>query len=199
MTQNNRTNSLYGDNDISHLTQRIRDYEQIHLNTVDYSEHSILDMEQDIDPDINFFSNSNNVCTYYTTEQYNHNIRADGKLSIIHINSRSLYANFKNIKDYLHSFSQPFNIIAISETWINNERGADFEMEGYELTYNNRLNKGGGGVAIYVDMNLKYKIVEAMSQVVDNLLECITIEICMESKRNVSISCIYRIPGFKYL
>lgn len=30
---------------------------------------------------------------------------------------------------------------------------------------------------------------------VDNLLECITIEICNEKTKNVVISCIYRAPG----
>lgn len=192
MAHNNRTFSTSDDS--SHLTQLIKDFEQVELNTFENYDHSIRDMDLDIDPDINFFSNINNSCKYYTTEQFNHNINTDGKLSIVHINGRSLYANFKSIKNYLHSFSQPFNIIAISETWINDERGIDFEMDGYELTYSNRLSKGGGGVAIYVDTNFNFKSVEAMSQVVDNLLECTTIEICMENKRNVLISCVYRAP-----
>lgn len=144
MTHSDRTHSR-------NITQMIREYEQLELATFDYSEHSILDLEQDIDPDNNFFSTIDKTCYYYTNDQYNHNIKPEGKLSIIHFNSRSLYTNFNNIKDYLHSFSQPFNIIAISETWINNEKGIDFELDGYELTYNNRQNKGGGGVAIYVD------------------------------------------------
>ena len=192
MTHNNIT---FATSDDSHLNQRIMDYEQFtEFNTLDHYEHNTMDLELDIDLDINLFSNINNSCKYYTTERYNHNFKADGKLSIIHINSRSLYANLKSIKNYLYSFSQPFNIIAISETWFDKEREMDFEMDGYELTYKNRLNKGGGGVAIYVDTNFNFKIVEAMSQVIDNLLECITIEICMENKKNMLISCVYRAP-----
>lgn len=34
-----------------------------------------------------------------------------------------------------------------------------------------------------------------MSTVIDNVLECITIEICKEKTKNVIISCIYRAPG----
>lgn len=68
-------------------------------------------------------------------------------------------------------------------------------MDGYELRYNNRQNKGGGGVAIYVDKTLNFKVLENMTVVVDNLLECITIELYVEKSKNVIISCIYRAPG----
>lgn len=54
-------------------------------------------------------------------------------LRVIHFNSRSLYANFNNTKNYLCTFYKPFNVIAISETWIDTEKGIDFELDGYEL------------------------------------------------------------------
>lgn len=68
-------------------------------------------------------------------------------------------------------------------------------MDGYELNYINRREQCGGGVAIYVDKRLKYKVVENMTTAVDDLLECITVEICMEKTKNVIVSCIYRAPG----
>lgn len=34
-----------------------------------------------------------------------------------------------------------------------------------------------------------------MSMVVDNLLECVTTEICLKKKKNIIVSCIYRSPG----
>lgn len=43
-----------------------------------------------------------------------------------------------------------FNIIAITETWIDAVKGADFELVGYNFTHIDRQNKGGG-VAIFVD------------------------------------------------
>ena len=58
----------------------------------------------------------------------------------------------------IYIFTNPFNIIAISETWINNEKDIDFELDGYELRYKNRPNKGGGGVAIYVDTSYNYAL-----------------------------------------
>lgn len=35
---------------------------------------------------------------------------------------------------------------------------------------------------MHVDRNLNYKVLESMTTVIDNLLQCITIEICKEKK-----------------
>ncbi len=71
----------------------------------------------------------------------------------------------------------------------------DFEIDGYELNYKNRMNRSGGCVVIYVDNRMKYKVVENMTVVIEDLLECITVEICMERTKNIIVSCIYRTPG----
>ena len=34
-----------------------------------------------------------------------------------------------------------------------------------------------------------------MSLVIDNLLECITIEVCFKNQNNTVISCVYRTPN----
>lgn len=65
--------------------------------------------------------------------------------------------------------------IAISETRMTLEKGTNFDLEGYEENYVNRKNKKVGGVALFVDKNLTYKVVEKIRMVVDNILECITI------------------------
>lgn len=72
---------------------------------------------------------------------------------------------------------------------MNNVKGTDFELEGCEFSFVNRPNKGGGGVAIYVG-----KTLEKMTAVVDNLLECITVEIWREKHKHIMVSCIYRAP-----
>ena len=118
----------------SNTAQRINDHDNTELQTFQYTELNLLDMEHDIDPDNYLFNTINNNCCYYTDEQYNQ-INKDGKLSIIHINSRSLYTNFARIKDYVNQFKQSFNIVAISETWINAEKGVDFELEGFEFVH----------------------------------------------------------------
>ena len=55
--------------------------------------------------------------------------------------------------------------------------------EGYEMICKNRENKNGGGVALFVDKNLTYKVVENMSTMINDVFECVTIEILMEKKK----------------
>jgi len=50
-------------------------------------------------------------------------------------------------------------------------------MDDYELHYIKRLNKIGGGMALYVHKTIKYSVLNNMSFVLDNVMECITIEI----------------------
>lgn len=99
----------------TNATQRINELENMTLQISQYNEHNTLNMENQIDPDNQFLNSINNNCRYYTNDQLN-NISKDGQLSIIHINCRSLYANFTDIKDYLGQFTQPFTVIALSET-----------------------------------------------------------------------------------
>lgn len=53
---------------------------------------------------------------------------------------------------------------------MNEERGTAFFMEGYELHYISRVNKRGGGVAIYVDSDLKCRRIEQIITVMDDLI-----------------------------
>lgn len=89
------------------------------------------------------------------------------------------------------TFKSKFKLIALSETWMNEEIGTDFFMEGYELHYINRVNKGEGSVAIYVDSDLKCRQIEQMTTVMDDLMEYITLEIEMEKMRNIVVIYIY--------
>ena len=45
-----------------------------------------------------------------------------------------------------------------------------------------------------MDKTLNFKVLDSMATVVDNVLECISIEICKE-KINLVISCLYSAPG----
>ena len=193
---NTRTvNSHQSQDDITRLSDLITDYEHVQLKPSEYTDHQTQDIDQDIDPDNNFFFNLNENCHYYTSEQFNAKIDCTGKLTIIHFNSRHLSKNFHAIKDYLHTFAIPFHVIAISESWITEGEETNYTLEGYDLVNINRQNKGGGGVGIFVINDLQFHIVDEMTVTMDNVLECITIEICMEKTKNIIISCIYRTPG----
>lgn len=58
-----------------------------------------------------------------------------------------------------------------------------------------RTNKKGGGVALYIDKSNDSKPVSYLSFAIDNIMECITVEIEMDKSKNIIISCIYRTQG----
>ena len=155
----------------------------------------MLEFEQDIDPEQNFLNSIKSQSSYFTDQQFNSEITHDQGISIIHFNSRNLYANFQNVKEYLWKFKNPFNIIAISETWINLERGDDFSLLGYNFHCVNRKDGKGGGVALFIDECLEYKVHENLCIVIDEVMECITIEVNIQREKNIIVNCLYRKPG----
>lgn len=52
-------------------------------------------------------------------------------------------------------------------------------------------------MAIFVYKSLNIKVIDAMTTVADNVLECLTIEVCREKNKNIIVSCIYRAPDSK--
>lgn len=50
-------------------------------------------------------------------------------------------------------------------------------------------------MAVYVDRNWNFRVLERLSVTADNSLECLTIEINNEKNKSALISCVYRTPG----
>ena len=49
-------------------------------------------------------------------------------------------------------------------------------------------------MALYIDNSLNCKVIENMTTAIDDLMECITVEICMGKQKNIICSCVYRAP-----
>jgi len=104
-------------------------------------------------------------------------------LSFIHFNATSLKTNFHKIKDYISELNVNFDIITelkITETWI----------EPYLVTLVYKLDdafhitrgtRRGGGVAIYTNKKLSGALAESKSFVIDNILECVTVELTIQN------------------
>ena len=83
------------------------------------------DCHVDIDPDIDFISKTVKECKYYTDDLLCNTLSKRKGLSISHFNIRSLNANFKTLDIYLSQLNFKFDIIAISETWFNQNTVVD--------------------------------------------------------------------------
>ena len=94
----------------------------------------------------------------------------------------------------MHSIGHNFDVIAVSETWLDNE-SILHKLEGYEFCHQPRKNKNGGGVGLYISNRLNFKIVNQATTSIDNVLECMTVEIILNNSKNIFVSCLYRQPG----
>ena len=70
--------------------------------------------------------------------------------ALIHYNCRSLAKNFAMIRDHLTSLDSMFDVIALSETWLNDDNSDSFNLDGYDLVSCSRSSKKGGGVGLYI-------------------------------------------------
>ena len=146
------------------------------------------------DPELNFYSKLTKDCDYYCDTQFNTVFREINGFALIHFNARSLNANCQKIDCYLKLLNKSFDVIVISETWINPGCLVNFLPNYTPYSVNRKLHKGGG-VSIFVKNTLSCKLLNHDSNSHENLFDCVSIEITSQAKRNTIITSIYRKPG----
>lgn len=169
----------------------------LNLKTFQYTDHDSFDYENDIDIDYNCFNTVNIKCSYFTENHFKNKNKAKGDLSIIHFNCRSLSANFAHLQSYLNlDLDYIFDVITLSETWFNTSSNIDlYHIPGYDMCHIDRSDKRGGGVALYIHNSIKYSKVDKMCIAINDALECISVELKFENRRNIIVSCLYRQQG----
>ena len=68
----------------------------------------------------------------------------------MHLNIRSIPKNIDKLSNYLTLLDLQFSIIALSETWLNNETSELCELPEYRSIHLTRPSRKGGGVSMYV-------------------------------------------------
>ena len=95
----------------------------------------------------------------------------------------------------LNEMKCTFDIIALTETWLNTGNINDYSIEGYDNYHSVREDRIGGGVALYIKTGFQCKVLKDFSLSLDNCLECLTVELCVPGKKNIRICVAYRQPG----
>ena len=114
---------------------------------------------------------------------------------MLNANIRSLYSKFESLKDFLRESDMNFNIIGLVETWLKDRPHEYFEIDGYNLELTNRQNKRGGGVCLYVDENINYKVRNDLNEIKHpEYTESLFIEIEQSKSKNIIVGVIYRPP-----
>ena len=90
-----------------------------------------------------------------------------------------------------------FDIIALSETKLQNEPSANVTIEGYNTLINNYTEANKGGVCIYIAENLNFKLRNGLNIYESKELESVFIEIDNGKVTNDIVGVIYRHPSMQ--
>lgn len=86
--------------------------------------------------------------------------RVQHNLNVVHINCQSISAHYMQMLSTFNS--NAIDAILVSETFLKPTTNSDeFSLPGFALIRNDREDKGGGGVAIYLRKEISSKIVES--------------------------------------
>ena len=159
----------------------------------------------DIDPDINYFNNTNSVynvkcCDYYTEDSFNKKCIdssvSNENFSLIHLNVRSTVKNLDNFENYLLSLNHKFSLIGITETWFSPSSIDNYGMLGYNMESVIRKSSRGGGVSILIKLGIQYVVREDLC-INNTILQLLVVEIQKEvvlSEKSIIIGVLYRPP-----
>ena len=161
----------------------------------------------EIDPDLNYFNNAeynfSNFNSYTIDELKDTNINTSGGFNIMHHNCRSILSHGKldNYYNLLDLLGNPFDIIGLTETWLNasNVNTPMFNEYKYNHVYQTRTldnfesKERGGGLSLFIRDNILYKLRDDLS-VLTSYLELLFVEINLNNKIYL-IGVTYRIPN----
>lgn len=160
-----------------------------------------------IDEDLDYFSFDLNDDEYEVSNTYTNpsryiteeglktffNQNCDTCIKYLHVNSRSLKKNFKEVCNLL-TISHPLTALAISETWLTDATHDIYHIPGYCFVSKFRVNKIGGGVGMYVNEGYCFKICENLCRM-SSCIESIFIELTISANTKILLGCIYRPPN----
>ena len=138
-----------------------------------------------------------NECDYVNLEDMNNTVVSKSDLSIYQLNIRSLLHKFTNLKNTINLLENKnifLDLISLCETHLTDLKEPLCELNGYKLESNNRKQKKGGGVCIYVRDTYKYVRRNDLEIFLEGRLESCIVEIVCP-KKNVILCSLYRPPS----
>ena len=110
------------------------------------------------------------------------------------MNIRRLNCKLDHFQCLLASINNKFSVIGISEAWL---RGTTHhaDINGYDFVHKHRSDKTGGGVGLYIDSDLEYKLRDELCFTDRQICESLCVEIVNPRGKNYIIGVIYRPPS----
>ena len=113
-------------------------------------------------------------------------------LKLLHHNVRSIVKNGTRFEEFLFNSNLTLSCILITETWLNDTLPVPV-IANFKFSGTHRQGRNGGGVGIFVNNMLSFKIRNDLSHLYQSL-EFHIIELDRNPSKNVIVCCIYRPP-----
>ena len=88
-------------------------------------------------------------------------------VSVIHLNIRSMPANFTSFVSYMENLSHKFSVIALTETWLKQSNVSLYGLTRYNHIAITRSDGKCGGVSQLIPDVFEYSELTEMSMVSD--------------------------------
>ncbi len=112
-------------------------------------------------------------------------------LKLLYLNGRSILRKMDELKIVVEKGKYDF--VAITETWLNNEvHNALIALPGYNTIRQDREQKRGGGVLVYIRECLTFKQIRILNPEYSEIIWC---EVNLGKTRNLILGCTYRAPN----
>ena len=153
----------------------------------------------DIDPDTQLsHTSAKDQCMYYDSNQFKSRfVSTTETISMVHVNIRSARKNLTDFLCSLKCLNWKFNFIILSESWGNPDTAKLNIVEGYSHVYDVRQRRIGGGVSLYIDLRIPYRIRSDL-KLDHTIFESMFIEVdtsFFSCKHNVFLAAIYKPPN----
>lgn len=149
---------------------------------------------EELDPDNYFCDLCLRDSDYITCDEYVSAISSLPRqgLSLMHVNCGRLDSHFAQLTYTIQFLQLKSAVVALTETWTTTNTETNYPIPGYNSIIKSRTDRAGGGIALYVTDDLKFKRRDDMCFDIPGICESIFIEIDVE---NILVGCIYRQPN----
>ena len=116
------------------------------------------------------------------------------RLKVAHLNVRSLPKNILEFQAII--YKTYFDIVAVSESWLTKNTPKDrFTLDNFNIFRRDRLNKRGGGCALFVRSHYNAKIIKTPCD--KEIPEMLWVEITV-NKKKIAVGVLYKAPKITY-
>ena len=107
---------------------------EFEFQSTKYNEFNKCDFDVNIDPDGNYYREFKSDSNYYTDESFILKTQHIKGLSLVHFNCRSIKSSFEELKEYLTNLEREFDVICISESWLNEDDNInEYLLDNYDM------------------------------------------------------------------